>query len=69
MSRTLYAILLDLNEVKADWQLADSRDDGDWMTDADEKLDVLRAEFRETFKELTGFSWSNIETAQLNGAL
>jgi hypothetical protein len=39
------------------------------MSAADDRLDVLRVEFRDRFKELTGVAWSNVDAATMSGAL
>lgn len=41
----------------------------DEISGIENELDDLREEFRATFKELTGVAWSNVEAAQMSGAL
>lgn len=83
VSRPLAEVLLDLASTREDWDKALKNAEtaagegnprleteyGDRMSDLDNKLDDLRVEFREVFRERTGVAWSNVEAAQMTGAL
>lgn len=83
MTRALAEVLLELNDVRRDWDEcaknaeiarldgdeASHERHGDRMGECDDKLDDLRLEFRSVFKERTGVNWSSVESTLMTGAL
>jgi len=67
--RPLSEVLLELQAARTAWDNEAERGNGEAMDRIDEDLDRLRLEFRDTFKELTGVAWSNVEAATMSGAL
>jgi hypothetical protein len=64
--RTLADILRDLKEASRDWDAAldsDDADSGDRMSEADQRIDVLREEFSQCLEEATGLTWAQIDAA------
>jgi hypothetical protein len=72
--RSLAEILLDLHEADRENQeiaakfekASDQREEeelGDKGAAVDARIDRLRDEFKQTFRRVTGVSWSNVETA------
>lgn len=75
--RTLANVLLDLKEARRDWEQAGKDADcayregnalleddaGDRMSEADKRIDDLRAEFARLFQFATGLTWKQVEEA------
>jgi hypothetical protein len=75
--RSLANVLLDLTDARRDWAqaLADAEragregdeqleaECGDRMSEADTRIDDLRGEFTQRFREATGLTWRQIEKA------
>lgn len=83
MPRTLASVLLDLQEARKDWEQAAhdaecadregnsqlEAEHGDRMSEADQRTDDLRDEFKAKFRTATGLTWSQIEAAIEGGLL